>query len=167
MAYTVLARRNGLRRMAKWMALATAALCLLAEIAEVFFVVRWTSAKKDVEVSAMNGHAYVAWLEGNPAFGDLNGMPPGLHLAQRFEVPRLWPPRGSFYGTIRTPKGNTLHGVLVPLWMPTLGAGVLAVLLCRIDSRRAPGACAKCSYNLSGLAPGTSCPECGTSPPAK
>lgn len=50
----------------------------------------------------------------------------------------------------------------VPLWVP-LGASVLAtVVLFAMTRRRCrPGACGNCGYDLTGLAAGTKCPECG------
>lgn len=50
----------------------------------------------------------------------------------------------------------------VPLWVP-LGACVLgsAGLFFAMRKRRRPGVCARCGYDLSGLAAGARCPECG------
>ncbi|HMN40458.1 MAG TPA: hypothetical protein PKE29_06395 [Phycisphaerales bacterium] len=53
----------------------------------------------------------------------------------------------------------------VPLWMLVVGAGVPgAVLAWR--SRFIRGHCRWCRYDLAGLAPGATCPECGHTPGA-
>jgi len=52
----------------------------------------------------------------------------------------------------------------IPLWIP-LGAfavpAVIAWARYRRRCDRTPGACARCGYDLAGLARRSSCPECG------
>jgi hypothetical protein len=59
---------------------------------------------------------------------------------------------------------STMYTARVPLWMPAAALALypaLALALCR---RRGPMACSACGYSLQGLAPGTTCPECGAGP---
>jgi hypothetical protein len=55
--------------------------------------------------------------------------------------------------------------VIVPLWVPAIGALVLTAVPWRLDAlarRRArAGLCPKCRYDLRGLSVGAPCPECG------
>ncbi len=63
---------------------------------------------------------------------------------------------------------RTYTGLAVPMWAPVVIALVPTVLAWRLDTlarRRAKlGACPKCSYSRTGLAPDAVCPECGTAP---
>ncbi|HEX2838132.1 MAG TPA: hypothetical protein VHN77_08405 [Phycisphaerales bacterium] len=60
-------------------------------------------------------------------------------------------------------------GIIVPFWMPALASLVLSGFAWRLDTlatRRAKlGACPKCSYPRTGLAPSAPCPECGAAAP--
>ena len=55
--------------------------------------------------------------------------------------------------------------ISLPLWIPELCTVILTATAWRLDTlarRRAhAGACRKCGYSLTGLAPGAACPECG------
>jgi predicted Zn-ribbon and HTH transcriptional regulator len=62
-------------------------------------------------------------------------------------------------------KGTQIRYVTIPLWMPLLALLLFAALLVYRDrTRRFPGFCHKCGYNLTGNASGR-CPECGSSVP--
>ncbi|CAG1008990.1 hypothetical protein PHYC_03638 [Phycisphaerales bacterium] len=62
--------------------------------------------------------------------------------------------------TTPLPRGRS---ALVSLWFLFLIGAVPAALLARAAWKRAatPGACRSCGYALTGLPPGTPCPECG------
>jgi len=57
------------------------------------------------------------------------------------------------------PLGGVAWGDFVPLWLPLLGMGIPAVLLCRRAGWPA-GCCQRCGYDLR--ASPDRCPECGT-----
>jgi hypothetical protein len=62
------------------------------------------------------------------------------------------------------PFGKTWF-VEFPLWFPP--AVAMALTLCAARSQRRGGAghlCPACGYDLSGLPPGSPCPECATIP---
>ncbi len=52
-----------------------------------------------------------------------------------------------------------LPSFALPFWAPILLVSALAYALHRRGP--GPGLCRRCSYNLSGLPPGSPCPECG------
>ena len=101
--------------------------------------------------------------------------------AGRFGVGESWPPSGftaqlyqssrfEIYGDPhlslwfdwehwRLRNGFKVRHFLLPLWMPLLLFAVPTVWLWRTD-RAKPWQCAKCRYDLRGLAGGV-CPECG------
>lgn len=60
---------------------------------------------------------------------------------------------------------GALPNVAIPLWMPAVllaaWSGATWRRHLRVRGRAARGACASCGYDLEGLPPGTSCPECG------
>ena len=62
-------------------------------------------------------------------------------------------------------KGAALYNRLrVPLWFVAVLPALPTAWLWYID-RRHLGQCAKCGYDLAGLAPGSMCPECGEPSP--
>ena len=63
----------------------------------------------------------------------------------------------------RATWGQSTYGhLIIPLWIPMILVGMpCAVAWWRALRRFAPGHCAKCGYNLTGL-PEPRCPECGT-----
>ncbi|CAG0949762.1 hypothetical protein PHYC_00134 [Phycisphaerales bacterium] len=54
-----------------------------------------------------------------------------------------------------------MHCVTIPLWIPAAALGVSSTLLWRRHWGRRRGVCPACNYALTGLAPGSPCPECG------
>ncbi|CAG0991473.1 hypothetical protein PHYC_02322 [Phycisphaerales bacterium] len=64
--------------------------------------------------------------------------------------------RDSTYGAA------TVRERAVPLWVPSLLLAAVSALLWRSHLRdRRANNCPECNYPLSGLAPGSPCPECG------
>ena len=85
---------------------------------------------------------------------------PGEGVETRTEVRRWRAPvqRWGFQVDLDAPY----RVVAGPLWMPALGAaGLLLVAWKRSRCSRPPAGCPACGYDLSGLAPGAACPECG------
>ncbi len=78
--------------------------------------------------------------------GDINPYAPAL----------WWRQRASALGTRFT----------VPLWMPALPFATMTAIAWRLEHRQLfrskRGLCLKCGYPRSGLAPKSSCPECGS-----
>jgi hypothetical protein len=57
--------------------------------------------------------------------------------------------------------------VQVPLWAPLVLSGCAVAVTWRMTRRRVrPMECPRCAYDLSGLASGSVCPECGRNPGA-
>jgi hypothetical protein len=83
-----------------------------------------------------------------------------LPTREMMHVGRWWPE------AINVGPGNfTKYYVFVPIWMPLVAFAVPSALAWWRHARRVrPGQCKTCRYNLAGLATGTLCPECGTSP---
>lgn len=71
--------------------------------------------------------------------------------------------------TLSGPPGTDVPDLLVPLWMPLAVLAPAAAYLLYSDRRSArrlrAGLCIKCGYDLSGLAAGAVCPECGAGHP--
>ncbi len=59
--------------------------------------------------------------------------------------------------------------ILIPFWMPLSICLLLSGATWRLDilacRRNQSQLCMNCSYNLTGLRPGSNCPECNTTPP--
>jgi hypothetical protein len=89
----------------------------------------------------------------------------------------LWSERDKRYGELLTwsawqywltpkwnwrPDANTLVIACVPLWTLFLVAVALMTNAWRVHvgARRDGHACPSCGYDLSGLPPGSACPEC-------
>lgn len=73
--------------------------------------------------------------------------------------------RGPFMRATPTAGTNKIWEVGVPLWQPLLVLLPIVALAWHLDltalRRARAGHCPKCNYDLSGLPPGTPCPECG------
>lgn len=98
--------------------------------------------------------------EGGLGFGfDSNGWLPKSFIARRDTPtwPREWLPH------ITT--SNSMIGVTVPLWMPSIVAIGASIWFYRDHQRekqsRLLGCCPACGYDRSGLASTAPCPECG------
>ncbi|CAG1003492.1 hypothetical protein PHYC_03070 [Phycisphaerales bacterium] len=113
---------------------------------------------------------YTAWVTWNPPYRRITLRSGGVGLS--------WEGAG-WFGTCRTEvlsgragpfrwwfdiggAGST-YRAHIPLWCPTLLFATPAVLLWRsyLRARRVTNPCPKCNYPLTGLAPGSPCPECG------
>jgi hypothetical protein len=90
-----------------------------------------------------------------------------------FLIEGFWEPGWSFFTNPRpylaqwltygpVVPGENARQLCIPLWLPLLPLLALAALLIYRDrTRRSPGHCPKCNYNLTGNTSGR-CPECGT-----
>jgi hypothetical protein len=82
-----------------------------------------------------------------------------------------WTPRLSVSSPADAVRAEFID-LLIPLWIPVALVAAPAAWLAfrsRRDAhatRHAP-TCSNCSYSRAGLAPGTSCPECGVIAPAQ
>ncbi len=92
----------------------------------------------------MTERDYPVWIIGLPAPGPPPSPPP-YRASYRLPIRPRWMP---FVGSS-----------LVFAFPPALAGFVWARLRAARRARR--GHCAACGYNLSGLTPGTLCPECG------
>lgn len=73
----------------------------------------------------------------------------------------FWP----YYFNDEIDYGLRVMNVFIPLWLPLLPLLILAaVVIYRDRTRRPPGHCRKCGYDLKGNTTGR-CPECGTPDP--
>lgn len=60
---------------------------------------------------------------------------------------------------------DPLVGLFLPLlWLCVFGAVAIGTVVAESRPRALSGTCAKCGYDLSGLAPGAACPECAALP---
>lgn len=131
----------------------------------------------EIDIAARSGVAFLAFTRARPSW-----FPPSLPLPA---APPPW--SAAVYDSSRgdgqewrwwrwhakkwpeSPPGFSSGGELAgtavtlefPLWCPavlSLGASVWAYADWR--SRRGPAKCSSCRYDLSGLPPGSACPEC-------
>ena len=137
-------RRTGTRRFGKWAA-TVLALALAAGFVFTFFqtVSYYPWSGKQCHLTS-----------GALLRGYRNGISPlgGPYLARPTHRPFTWLPH---YDTSAMD-----YWWVCPLWPIPLGAGLVAVWLWRLD-RFPRGHCRRCGYDLTGLAAGAVCPECG------
>ncbi len=161
--------RAGLRRLAKWAALA---LSVGVTATWGWLMTRGQEWRHTVRVDCASGDftdlyctmgetgidaGFVTWRQ--PVFlkevdvvrppGNLEDLLARIRL-RRFLLPSLWQSQDS----------ASLH---LPPWL-VLFAGPTALLWWRDRRRIPPGHCQKCGYNLTGNVSGV-CPECGTPTP--
>jgi hypothetical protein len=88
----------------------------------------------------------------------------GFYAMRRFSPQPIWH-WGFDRNSIRSPLSYASQ-ISIPIWVPFTIAGTVTGLLWW--RRRPPlrGHCRSCDYDLSGLAQGCECPECGTPAPA-
>ena len=109
------------------------------------------------------------WYEGSLYYHTTNARykQPGWHWMMR-TVSDLDPngvvPGYAGYGFFHRFRNNTI-AIRVPLYVPLLCFGTIAVYLTLRRRPRKPGTCHACGYNLTGNTSGV-CPECGTAIPA-
>ena len=81
---------------------------------------------------------------------------------RRHECSWQWSPR---WLDTPSPSGGLIRAIVIPLWVPFLLLAAPTAWLFYRDRRSvrwaAAGRCVGCGYDLSGLAPGAACPECG------
>jgi hypothetical protein len=124
------------------------------------FGIAWRRPTREVMVTSQQGILLlVVW--GNPSWP----RPLGPRAFFRYDE-QSWHSRWHWWpGYLDLSVGTlTIDNYWVPLWMPAAGfAAPAAWLWSRNLARRyKDGCCRKCGYALSGLAPATPCPECGT-----
>lgn len=118
----------------------------------------------------VKGELWIDWTPSPPTSVPNIQILPGGNLGI---APGPTPPPYKLRGA-RLVKRSNADEFLAPsivLWVPAaanvgvLSAALLAILLVptflQRFSRRLRGACTRCGYDLRGLPPGASCPECG------
>ncbi len=101
----------------------------------------------------------VAIARGGMHWHDVSAVPllGGIPIVGNFFTIRVASPGWWF----RASFSQTHKELVVPMWAIGLLAGGLMVLAWRRGSRVEKGHCARCGYDLKGLAAGAACPECG------
>jgi hypothetical protein len=152
-----------IRKTVKWGGAAASAVYLAGWALSVFWPFGGTWDQRHY-VGAHCGAYYVMIVEpgGPPAFDVF-----WIDTSRGVGLDRLcW-----WFGT---EPGNLFRHYLVPAWSLVALAAVATAIGWHADARadraRRDNLCSKCQYDLSGLAPGAVCPECGaaatTSPAA-
>jgi hypothetical protein len=123
----------------------------------VALTIRWRAGLHPINVdNALYLHAGAVHAQWRPGAAD-SSMPWAFMFGEHtLTVPAwlrlaLWPMYSS----------GPVTALSVPLWMPLALAATQAVLAFGRGSCRGQRACVECGYDLSGLPPGTACPECG------
>ncbi len=162
-----------IRKAVKWGGAVVCALLVVIWIGSGWYFLRsGLVGRFGGEVNAGAFWVYESELEDLPFLGwrgpsrrvDATGTAFAYHLAWKFEseqhvrtVSRAVGPHRQFL---------ILATTRIPLWAPFLLAAFVTTIVWRLDTlarRRAKlGACPKCSYSRTGLAPNAVCPECGT-----
>ncbi len=159
-------KKPRIRRAAKWAGLVVCTATALTWLSSPFWFVRRLHTAYGGSLGGMTiydtgvsvGIVWLHWAETSSR---------GMYTQQRTMVgwvsppmPRTlrWLPEWHQGGTTKT---NNLF-LALPLWMPLLASAIPTAWLWRRDARTRPGHC-PCGY-LTGLAPATPCPECGTQP---
>jgi len=81
------------------------------------------------------------------------------------------PPNGVFFHSSRFYMDHEIEidwevndgKLVIPLWLPLIALAAATFWTWRIAKRPIPGHCPRCHYNLAGLHPAATCPECGGS----
>ncbi len=141
-----------IRKTVKWGGAAVSALLLVAWIGSVWCSVSWYSPRADF-VGVCWGCVSVGQFQYAIAPG-ASGLNCCLVLPQRLD---WW---------VTTFRDRAKWAIYLPLWPPLALSALATVAACCLDflaRRRAKlGACLKCNYSRTGLAPNTVCPECGS-----
>ena len=141
--------RLKLRRVGKWVGLVIVLIVLGVDVTSVWCSVVWLRSTAEWKVK--NGGISVRWFRNSGS----RWASPGWYINDwQFDSPSHGLP--SWY--ISSGFGD----LEVPLWTLATLAALPSALLWWYDRRgKAPGLCAACNYDLTGLAPGSTCPECG------
>lgn len=88
---------------------------------------------------------------------------PGEGLSMKPSVYTHTPGMAWSFSTLDTPKYRI---IIIPLWAPTLLAGLTAAWCWKRERHRRRlakiGSCLACGYSRVGLPANAACPECGT-----
>ena len=155
----------------RWGGIAVLALTAMLYVASSvrFFACELNGRNANVYVQLIRGRLGVNWKTAwgaRPSFTAFNSFP----VRDVREATPAWPEALLWEGSVRL--GQPSWEAWMPLWWVGLGAGVLSVASWRAH-RRAPrtlpsgtngSTCPACNYNLSGLPPGSPCPECARPP---
>ena len=146
--------KRGLRSMA-WLGLALSLLLAVVWIGSTRFHVGHRGTPFYFSAQVADGALQLMWLPPSPD-GSRSGFGnPGWDAANAGRFGLTWLPRVDL-------RGGT-HGLTIPLYIPLLCTGFASFLLWRRSARPLRGLCARCGYDLRGMATGSRCPECGHS----
>jgi hypothetical protein len=112
------------------------------------------------EFTLARGQVFAEWSPG------LSSWTPSTswHLYELDYPDQPFPWRDAWSGELETASGPEIH-LRVPLWLTTFVSAVGSGGAWWVRLRRARTGCKRCGYDLSGLPPGSSCPECAAEPP--
>ena len=140
--------RLKLRRVAKWVGVVVVVLIVGVDVSSIWTGWGVVDSFGHV-VGEESGLLVIGW--GSTTANSNKVKTPGLvsEAAGRF----CW-----WFEVIKGSPG----AVIIPLWSVALVAALPTAWLWHRDRRR-PGHCPACDYDLIGLTPGSTCPECGRS----
>lgn len=142
--------RRRLTRWGKWAGLGITVLVTALLITSVWWNVTYSGPTTSVGV--MGGCLRVA------CYGPPLGRSPAEWRAVRARPYLKW--RGSWQPADPS-AAKPISRLFVPLWPASVLGAVITVLLWRSGTRGGARPCARCGYDLTGLARRTACPECG------
>jgi hypothetical protein len=124
---------------------------------------------RGLDLSLCNGTLWLRWREGPSDEAPGTGIgclpdresysPPGLAGA----LVRFGADKVHLSGTTNAPP-TTSYVLDAPLWPVGLASLGLSACAWRRRQRQGPSSCPSCRYDLSGLPPGSPCPECARLP---
>ena len=155
--WRALCKRGGVWYAAKWASLALPLSLICLDLASTSWAFAWSGMHHDLGV--WGGRLRVGWSERL-----MDNEPRGVWsvpTSRRWNVQRTADELfvGVPLGGSRSGRGDWLF---IPMWPVTVLSGLPAAWLW-YRARRRRGHCFACNYDLTGLALGKPCPECGKS----
>lgn len=141
-----------------WAVVAAACAVVVAAsvVGSVATGIGWEWSRTRTTAGSVSG---VAVARGGVHWHDASAVPTlgGIPIVGNFFTIRVESP-GWWFRWSTQPKSKE---VVVPLWALGVFAGGVMVFAWRRATRVEKGHCARCGYDLKGLAAGAVCPECG------
>ena len=136
--------RRKVRRVGKWVGLVIVLLVLGVDVGSIWFGLRVSLFSDRRLVVRSGGVVDSHWLP--------NTMLPSGDGFYRHDAEFQWRPMEWTF--------SLGWSKFYPIWILALPLAALTTWLWHLD-RSKPGVCSACNYDLTGLAPGSTCPECG------